>query len=99
MMTWFDISEGRLKSEKEIDTPIKTLYWDYYKYVLDHPVEWSIHTSLLYGENDTICELDYVTAFAKSVGADITISKECEHFFHTHEQLNIFRKWLKDNIL
>jgi len=33
MMTWFDITPERLEREKEIDTPIDLLSWDYYQYV------------------------------------------------------------------
>lgn len=32
MMRWFDISKERLRLEKAIATPAKTLYWDYYQY-------------------------------------------------------------------
>ena len=35
MMVWFEISEERLAREKEIETPIDMMTWDYYQYVKD----------------------------------------------------------------
>lgn len=99
MMRWFDVSEEKLEEQGEIATPVKTLYWDYYQYVLQHPVEWHIPTALLYGEKDNLCELDYVRNFTEQVPADMTILPEGEHFFHTESQLQYFREWLKGKII
>lgn len=99
MMLWFDISEERLKQEKEISTPAKTLYWDYYQYVLTHPVRWNKPTAILYGAKDTLCELDYVSDFAKSVHGGLTILENGEHYFHTEQQLAFYRDWLKKQII
>lgn len=52
MMTWFDVSEERLEKEQEVVTPIKTLYWDYYQYVLHHPLIYlSKYTKIHYMKN------------------------------------------------
>lgn len=100
MMTWFSISENRLKTEKEIPTPIgQTLYWDYYCYVKEHPiVTWNNLTSILYGSEDSLCEFDVVSVFAKSFDCDFKIMENGEHYFHTEEQLQFLRKWLKKHI-
>lgn len=98
IMTWFDVSEERLEAEQEVVTPVKTLYWDYYRYVLEHPVEWNKPTALLYGAKDNLCELDYVNDFAERTHAKMTVMEEGEHFFHTDTQLAFFRKWLRDSI-
>ena len=98
MMTWFDVSEERLEKEQEIATPVKTLYWDYYQYVLAHPVQWDKPTALLYGEKDNLCEIGYVKAFADHAHADLMIMEDGEHFFHTEEQLAYLRRWLKRKI-
>ncbi|WP_346887386.1 alpha/beta hydrolase [Clostridium sp. UBA1056] len=100
MMTWFNISENRLKSEKEIPTPIgQTLYWDYYCYVKEHPiVTWNNPTSILYGADDNLCELDVVSAFVKCFDCDLQVMENGEHYFHTKEQLDFFRQWLKKHI-
>ena len=98
MMAWFGVTEERLEKEQTISTPAKTLYWDYYQYVLAHPVSWDKPTAILYGAKDTLCEFDYVNDFAKRTGADMTVIEEAEHYFHTKEQLFSLRKWLKQYI-
>ncbi|MDL2234088.1 alpha/beta hydrolase [Tyzzerella sp. OttesenSCG-928-J15] len=98
MMLWFDVSLKRLEREQEIATPIKTLYWDYYKYVVDNPVRWDKPTAILYGEKDELCEYEYVSAFAERSGADLTVVPGGEHFFHTNEHLAYFRNWLHGHI-
>ncbi|MBU3186836.1 alpha/beta hydrolase [Clostridium estertheticum] len=100
MMTWFSVSENRLKTEKEVSTPIgQTLYWDYYCYVKEHPiVAWNNPTSILYGSEDNLCEFDVVAAFAKRFNFELQVMKQGEHYFHTEEQLQLFRQWLKKHI-
>lgn len=100
MMTWFNVSEDRLKTEKEVSTPIgQTLYWDYYSYVKEHPiVNWNSKTSILYGSEDDTCELDVVSAFAERFNCDLQIMQHGEHYFHTEEQLQFFRQWAKKHI-
>lgn len=98
IMTWFNVSKERLEKEQEIATPVKTLYWDYYQYVLNHPVEWDKPTVLLYGARDSLCESDYVNSFAERTNANMTVLEDGEHFFHTEKQLDFLRKWLHDNM-
>lgn len=100
MMTWFNVSESRLETEKEISTPIgQTLYWDYYCYVKEHPiVNWNKQTSILYGAEDNLCEFDVVSDFAKGFHCDLQVMENGEHYFHTEEQLQFFRLWLKKHI-
>ncbi len=98
MMKWFAITEERLKIEKEIHTPVgQVLYWDYYCYVKEHPVvDWEIPTSILYGSADDLCEFDIISSFSKRFNCNLKILKNGEHYFHTEEQLNFFRQWLKE---
>ena len=98
MMTWFNVSEERLEKEQAIPTPINTLYWDYYQYVLSHPVHWDKPTALLYGEKDELCEYEVVQEFAQKHNASVTVMKGSEHFFHTDEQLDFLRKWMQENL-
>ena len=98
MMQWFDISEEQLQKEQEIATPAKTLYWDYYKYVLEHPVEWNKPTALLYGRQDALCEFDDVGHFAERTHAELTVLDDGEHYFHTQAQLNFMRQWMQTHI-
>lgn len=98
MMAWFNVSEAQLQKEQAVATPINTLYWDYYQYVLQHPVVWDKPTALLYGEKDELCEYKTVKDFAKKHHAAITVLKDSEHFFHTQEQLAFLRRWLQANL-
>ena len=100
MMTWFNVSEDKLKTEKEIETPIgQTLYWDYYCYVKAHPIDtWSIQTAILYGSEDNISEFDVVSEFVKRYNCKLQVLERGEHYFHTEEQLDYFRQWLSKNI-
>ncbi|MPM43060.1 IS1595 family transposase [bioreactor metagenome] len=98
MMMWFNINAEQLRREQEIPTPVRTLYWDYYEYVTEHPVEWSVPTALLYGKKDELCEFEYVEGFAKRTGVKMTVFDEGEHFFHTEEQMAFFRQWLQNSI-
>lgn len=99
MMKWFNISKERLKQEQKILTPVKTLYWDYYKYVVEHSVEWNKQTALLYGKKDDLCEFSYISSFAERTHADITVFDEGEHYFHTNVQLAFLHQWLYKSIV
>jgi len=97
MMMWFDITPERLQNEGEINTPIgQKLYWDYYCYVVENPiVKWNCHTSILYGSKDDLCEYDTIEHFASQFHCELVVMEQGEHYFHTQEQLDIFRSWLK----
>ncbi|MGI0117494.1 alpha/beta hydrolase [Zooshikella sp. RANM57] len=98
MMKWFSITEDRLQSEKEISTPIgHVLYWDYYCYVKENPVEkWTVPTSILYGSADELCNFDTISSFSNRFNCNLKILENGEHFFHTEEQLKFFREWVKE---
>lgn len=100
MMAWFNISEERLKTEKVIETPIgQTLYWDYYCYVKSNPIEaWNKPTAILYGSDDNLSEFNVVSEFVKRYHCKLNVLEHGEHYFHTNEQLNCFRQWLRDSI-
>ena len=101
MMLWFNVSEERLKIEKEIETPIgQTLYWDYYCYVKSHPIDnWNKPTAILYGSDDNLSEFNVVSEFVKRYHCKLQVLEHGEHYFHTDEQLHYYRQWLKGNIL
>lgn len=100
MMSWFSISEAQLQAEKEVATPIgQVLYWDYYCYVKEHPINsWNKPTAILYGSADDLCEFDRVSNFAQQFNCDLTVMEDGEHYFHTEEQLGIFRRWIEKHI-
>ncbi len=97
MMAWFSVSEERLRAEGEIPTPIgKTLSWEYYRYVLAHPVAaWNHPTAVLYGERDAVCSSEWVSDFCRRFSCDLTVMPGGEHFFHTEAQAAFFRDWLE----
>lgn len=101
MMTWFKVTPERLEKEKTIDTPIgETLYWDYYCYVKEHPVDlWTIPTDVLYGVKDNLCEFPYVKNFADKFNCGFKVLEEGEHYFHTPEQLKAFTLWIEEKIM
>lgn len=100
MMTWFHVSKEELKAEQEIPTPAgQTLYWDYYCYVKENPiVYWESPTDILYGKKDNLCEFDVVSSFANQFDCSLEVMDNGEHYFHTPEQLNFFRQWLKKSL-
>lgn len=100
MFMWFNVTEEQLEASKEIQTPIgQMLYWDYYCYVKENPIDkWSCKTSILYGLNDNLSEKDTIDKFAERFNCDLRVLESGEHFFHTPEQLEVFTKWLKDKV-
>lgn len=96
MMKWFDITPAVLQERQEIATPIgEVLYWDYYTYVKEHPVnKWETPSAILYGGKDNICELERVRCFADRFYCEMEIVPEGEHYFHTDSQLAAYRSWL-----
>ena len=96
MMLWAKVTEEELKSRKEIPTSFgETLSWDYLCYVRGNPMEWPIPTSTLYGENDNLTSLETIRAFADKIGADLTVMKDGEHWFHTEDQMAFLDQWIR----
>jgi hypothetical protein len=101
MMIWFGITPQMLKEKKEIETSIgEVLYWDYYNYVKEHPVDkWETATTVLYGAKDELCELETINKFVELFHCDLEIMQEGEHYFHTDEQLKVYNHWLRKSII
>mgnify|MGYP002747668685 FL=1 len=96
MMKWLNITEYELKSKKEVETEFgETLSWEYLSYVKNHPIRWSVPTSILYGEKDNLTFQETITKFAEQIGATLTIMKNGEHWFHTDEQLKFLDTWVR----
>lgn len=100
MMSWFSISAAQLQAEKEVATPIgQVLYWDYYCYVKEHPINsWNKPTAILYGSDDDLCEFDTVSNFAQQFNCELTVMEHGEHYFHTEEQLAFSSHWIENHI-
>ena len=100
LMASMNVSEERLKAEKVIkDSSGQVLDWDYYSYVKARPVDkWNTPTAILYGSKDTTTEFEVVSNFANRFGCNLRVLEGGEHYFHTDEQLRVFRELLNDNI-
>ena len=99
MMIWFEISEERLAQEKEIDTPIDLMTWDYYQYVKEHPVQkWDVPTGILFAGRDMLQSIEIVKNFANKFNCVLTVSENSEHPFMGEEDGAIVEQWLRDNL-
>lgn len=95
MMLWFNVSEARLEREKEVATPIETLDWEYYQYVLQRPIDkWPFPTEILYAGKDNLQPVEVMEAFAKRFCAGLTVSPDSEHPFMGAEDVAVVHEWL-----
>ena len=96
MMAWANVSERELLEKGTIETAFgQTLSWEYLSYVRSHPIVWQVPTHILYGSGDTLTSLETVSAFAKAVGATLTVMENGEHWFHTEEQMRFLDRWIR----
>ena len=99
MMLWFGITEERLETENEIDNPVDPLRWDYFQFILAHPVEnWLIPTAILYGGKDDLQSRRVIDAFCTAHGCRLTVSETSDHAFMEDGDGEIIRHWLHENI-
>lgn len=99
MMLWSNVTENELQSKKEIPTEFgETLSWEYLCYVRKHPIEWSIPTCILYGGKDSLTSRETISKFADSIGADLTVMEDGEHWFHTDVQMKVLDNWISKSI-
>ena len=96
MMKFSNVSYEKLKQEKIIKTNFgQDLNFDYYEFVKNHPIEkWNSNTKILYGENDNLQSENLIKEFSKKYKCELTIMKNGEHFFHTPDQLEFYKKWI-----
>lgn len=98
MMQWASVTEEELQAQGEIPTAFgETLSWEYLCYVRRHPPVWEVPTRILYGEHDALTSPATMSAFAKSIGAPLTVMPGGEHWFHTSEQMRYLDGWIQDN--
>lgn len=99
LMDYCHITEKEFKEKVKVQNDIEPLYFPYYTYVKSHPtITWNHRTFILRGENDTMCEYDYVKAFADRFGCELTEQKGGEHWFHTDFELDYFRNWIRKRL-
>lgn len=99
MMLWSNVTEDELQSKGKIPTALgETLSWEYLCYVRKYPIAWSIPAYILYGEKDNLTSIDTISAFAKQIGASLTVMKDGEHWFHTDEQMKFLDNWISNSL-
>lgn len=100
MMMWFQVTEEQLKREKEIETPVDTLRWDYYCYILAHPVKkWHPGTHILYGSLDNLQSEKCITDFSARFDSKLTVSEGSEHPFMSDRDFGIVEEWIRKSIV
>lgn len=99
MMIWADVTKEELRTKKEIETDFgETLSWEYYCYVKEHPITWTIPTHILYGDSDNMTSYETMSKFSDQIKATLTVMKNGEHWFHTEEQMDFLDNWMKQRI-
>ena len=96
MMLWSNTTEKDLKEKQEIKTDFgQTLYWDYYLYVKEHPINtWNKESYILYGNKDNMQDENIIKNFANNFNCKLSILENGEHYFHKKEQLSYYKNWL-----
>lgn len=95
LMMRSNVTEQELAKKLEISTNFgETLSWNYLTYVREHPVLWNVPTRILYGEHDNLTSTEIMSAFAKRIGAELTVMSGGEHWFHTEEQMRFLDDWI-----
>lgn len=95
MMTWAKVSEDELREKGTIETNFgETLSWEYLCYVCEHPLEWTVPTAILYGEQDNLTDRETISNFANNHGASLTVMEKGEHWFHTEAQMEFLDNWI-----
>ena len=94
------VSEERLKQERMILTSVwQPLFWEYWSFVLNNPItKWETPSRILYAENDDMTPLYIVKNFAQKFDCDLSVMKNGEHWFHTPQQLDYLRSWIKSAV-
>ncbi len=96
MMVWANVSEEELKEKCVIRTDFgEDLSWEYLCYIREHPIRWSVPTSIIYGNSDNFTRLETVRSFAKQHDAVFTVMENGEHWFHTDEQMQFLDDWIR----
>ena len=99
MMNWFSVTPERLEREKEIETPVDLMTWEYYRYVLAHPAEkWNVPTEILFAEKDSLQSEAVIRRFAERFGCGLTVAPGCEHPFMAPEDEKVVNDWLEKHI-
>lgn len=100
MMKISHISLEELKEKKYIQLPGGViLSYDYYMYFSNYRDNWKVPTEILYGNEDKLVSLQSVKQFVNNhANTNLTIKEGTGHHFHTKEEKEYIRNWIKDNL-
>lgn len=100
MMLWSNTTKKELEEKQEIKTDFgQTLYWDYYEYVKNNPINnWNKKTHILYGNKDNLQDENIIKDFCNNFNCSLLILENGEHYFHTEEQLKFYENWIDKTI-
>ena len=97
MLAWEGLSEAELKARGRVAASFgEELSWDELCYVRAHPLRWTAPTEILYGQNDGLTRYETVAAFARKIGAGLTVMEGGEHWFHTPQQMAFLDAWIRN---
>lgn len=89
-----NITVEQLEKERFITKDEQTFSIAYWNYVVTHPISyWPSCTSILYGEEDTIIQIDTLEKFADTHSCRLSCMAHGEHWFHTPSQLSFLKNW------
>ena len=95
MMSWANVTQEELKIKGIIPTAFgEDLSWEYLCFVREHPVQWIVPRSILYGEKDNLTSYETITAFAEKYNCKLTVMENGEHWFHTETQMQFLDNWI-----
>lgn len=99
MFRWFHLSEEALRERKVIKTPFHVMTWDYYTYILEHPIErWETPTNILYGTRDEMQTRESVEEFASKYGCELVVAENSFHGFAKERDLPVAYEWMETYI-
>ena len=100
MMIDNGISVDKLREERFIELKNgQTLYYEFYKHVLDYEDTWNVPTEILYGSDDEMMYIENMANFlAKHPQARLTIKDGSRHYFHTKEEKEFIKNWILRNL-
>ena len=95
MMSWANVTEEELKIKGIIPTSFgEDLSWEYFCFVREHTVQWTVPTSILYGRKDNLIFYETITAFAEKYNCKLTVMENGEHWFHAETQMQFLDNWI-----
>ncbi|BBF42309.1 alpha/beta hydrolase [Lachnospiraceae bacterium KM106-2] len=96
MFRWFHLSEDILKEKQVIKTPFHVMTWDYYQYVLSHPIDkWETPTNILYGTRDEMQSRDIIDDFVAKFHSELVIAENSYHGFAKEHDIPIAYSWME----